>query len=118
MERASSRDSQFGVGFRACSGRAVHAKRRPGTVSLVIPTLMFAGVIAVVVGYKRPVALLAVGVLVSLIWGMGVGDGDIGAIAGDSTLALVNYFIGAVVAAGIRTLFTSFRAEPRPQPDS
>lgn len=106
------------MAIRLAEAALLHAGRVPGTVNLMIPTLIFAGMIAVVVGYKRPVVLLAVGVLVAVMWGVGVGDGDVGAIAGGSTLALVNYFIGAVVAAGIRTLFTSFRAEPGPQPDS
>jgi hypothetical protein len=84
----------------------------------MVPTLILAGAIAVVVGYKCPVVLVAVGVLVALMWGVGVGDGDIGVVAGGSALALANYFVGVVVAVGIRALFLSLRAGPRPQSES
>lgn len=84
----------------------------------MIPTLILAGVTAFVVGYKRPLLLVAVGVLVALMWGVVVGDGDIGVIAGGSALALANYVVGALVAAGVRALFLLLRAKPRPQTDS
>ncbi|MCB1268778.1 MAG: hypothetical protein EKK62_13895 [Acidimicrobiia bacterium] len=87
-------------------------------MDLLIPTLIFVGVIAFAVGYKRPVLLVPVGVLVALMWGVGVGDGDIAIVAGGSALALANYCVGAVVAASVRALFLRLRAEPRTQPDS
>lgn len=76
----------------------------------MIPTLLVLGLVTGgILGFRRPNRLAAVGIVASLLWGLGVGlaDGSAGTFVAGAVLAMANVVVGAALGVLPHALVSS-----------
>jgi hypothetical protein len=84
----------------------------------MIPTLILVGLVlgAFVHGRESFASCSVLGVVISLLWGVGVADASVSTFVGATALAVVNLLVGAAVSTSLQNISRNVRPRKRPAP--